>query len=77
MEEKPPYVCSKCKEEVEKYHMVTEGGIVHSFCNTCMQKLENYNTVRDYCWDKKESWVDINMKEAKERRERGQGLWSL
>jgi hypothetical protein len=71
--------CAKCNDEADG-SMETEGGEVYLFCKACSDLLEKVapgNTISNFLGrEKKEKWVEKNMREARERRKNGIKLWS-
>jgi len=70
--------CAKCKDECKAGSFFTEGGQTYWFCLPCSNVLNQMPTGNVEAFlgpKKKESWVAKNMREAKERRARGESLW--
>lgn len=75
----PLKICSKCDGKVTTGSMIVEGGIGYFFCDPCMNILEECptgNTIANFLGPKKETLIEKNMREARERRERGESLWT-
>jgi ribosome-binding protein aMBF1 (putative translation factor) len=58
--------CPLCGKEKE-YTASVVGGAMYTICPECIDNLTS---------EEKENWVLKNMREAKERREKGEGHWS-
>lgn len=71
--------CAKCKDDLAGGGVFVESGESFSFCKTCSDLLEKAptgNTIHDFLGHKKyESWVARNIREARERREKGESPW--
>ncbi len=69
--------CSKCNLSTEGGSTLVEGGQEYYFCPTCTKILDSQpnQTMFSFLGPKKESWVARNIREARERRARGQLLW--
>jgi hypothetical protein len=70
------YACAKCRLPGDK--MIVEGGVGYIFCKSCGETLEKLptSTIQGFIGTKKETWVAKNMREARERRAAGKGLWN-
>ncbi len=64
MHEPYPKTCSKCKDRVGKYYILTQTGIEHVICNACCIQLMQ-----------RENGTGLNIKEGKQRRKWGEGAW--
>lgn len=58
--------CKICKKMSKDMVYEINGGKVSRCCGPCFEKKEK----------KEESWVAKNIREAKERREKGESPWS-
>lgn len=71
--------CSKCNDD-KIFSTQTEAGDFFHFCQACTHALDQMNQGNKINLflgeEKKESWVDKNMREARERRKKGVMLWS-
>ena len=73
------YKCKKCKCDAEGGCIITEAGDINRFCINCTEKLERLptgNTVHHFLSEKEENWVAKNIREAKEKRDKGQSPWN-
>jgi hypothetical protein len=71
--------CAKCEEDADGSTFV-EGGYTFTFCKTCSDILDELdrtgNVIHDFLGSKKKgSWVARNIREARERRARGELYW--
>ncbi len=72
------YRCANCDKSPESMQVnIIEGGVVYSLCKECEDDLESKPTasITAFLGSKTENWVMKNMREAKERREKGEGFW--
>lgn len=70
--------CRKCKKKFEKGVIVVVGGENYLFCHDCYEPLKHcsYLTISQFHGAaKKENWLKRRMREARERRARGETLW--
>lgn len=70
--------CTKCKDSVINGSLMSEGGICYVFCKRChdlLQHAPTNNLAHFVGEEKRETQVDINMREARERRARGELIW--
>ena len=69
--------CAKCRSDVFGGSYFTENGKAFLFCKECsdlLGKAPNGGTVEAFLGPEKvESWVEKNIREAREKRERVQG----
>ena len=63
--------CRKCKKRRKVSHLVYGSGQNHYFCSKCSCNLLIIFDEEQ----KDENWVLKNIREAKERRDRGDSLW--
>ena len=71
--------CAKCIDESKHGSFFTQGGETYWFCLPCSNVLNEMPTGSIEVFlgpNKKESWVAKNMREARERRARGESLWN-
>ncbi len=71
--------CSKCKLSSKDGSIRTEGGKVYVFCSSCSYALDqvSFISIGTFLGSRREeTWVAKNMREARERRSRGEFLWS-
>lgn len=64
--------CAKCGED-STTSIFVEGGETYHFCRICTNIIDELdrtgNVIHDFLGrDKKESWVEKNIREARERR---------
>jgi len=73
-------LCAKCKDGCEGGDIIVEGGNAFKFCKACSDLIKSSptgNTIHNFLGPKKvESTVAKNMREAKERRDKGYKIWS-
>lgn len=69
--------CAKCLVCTEKLAAVAGGGKSYLLCKACTDLIESSegNWIERFHGIKEESWVARNIREAKERRARGESLW--
>lgn len=68
--------CMKCKEEDSVHSFIVKGGTAYNLCKDCSEKFDNImQTGADIVNNFIETKVDKNMREARERRARGERLW--
>ncbi len=71
--------CAKCKGDLAGGSIITEGGKSFLFCKTCVDFLQEHpsgHKIHHFLPAEKETWVAKNVREAKERREKGETPWS-
>lgn len=72
-------ICDICKKHVKSVSLYVESGKTHKLCLDCEFEIEKTplgNRINNKINEKKESWVTKNIREAKERREKGERLWT-
>ena len=69
--------CAKCNTLDKNITMFIEGGVGYMFCKSCADLLERLptGTIHGFLGPKKESGVDTNIREARERRMRDDLIW--
>ncbi len=71
--------CAKCKTKDSTSSIYVEAGNAHVFCKQCSDILDDLptNNVTHFVEQEKvENAILKNIKEAKERRARGESLWN-
>lgn len=71
------YECAKCKDKIDGNIIAVQGSISYLVCSPCSEKFESLptNLTVNFFNPNKETWVAKNMREAKERRVRGELLY--
>jgi len=67
--------CKKCKKDAKEGASFVEGGIVYKFCKDCAESIETSGKSMPVHQFLNETKVDRSIREAKERRDRGESLW--
>lgn len=69
--------CAKCSDSIEGVNMYVEGGNGYFFCKTCSTILDSNpkENVASFLGPRLETWVAKNIREARDRRARGEGFW--
>jgi len=69
--------CDKCNEKMESPTFFTEAGAIYYLCDKCREEFSKYPTtsLSLFLSIDPESQVYKNIKEARERRSRGESLW--
>lgn len=69
--------CTKCGDPANQ--LLATGGVTYKFCAHCWKDIEDApdgsTKIEDFIKMNKNQWIERNIRLAKERRERGEGLW--
>jgi len=74
---KHSFCCAKCEKNVSYPTLISAFGQIYALCLKCDFLFRSYGNknFHQFASEGKEIWVAKNIREAKERREKGAFLW--